>query len=385
MKAMGCRRVLVFALVFLVGWPAVAQAQDGLVIEPAQHDFGEVLAGTETSGVLEVWNDGSQAVTLGGIGFAGEVDAFSFDTEEGCSRGLVLDPGWGCDLGVTFAPQHRGDHMATVLVASVDGSEVAEALVRGAAYVPGRLVGEPSIVDFGVRDYGSDSVRRTVVLRNTGDRPLSIFGVALERGTTHSGFHVAGGGCAGVLAAGAACSVEATYRAHVPFPFPVPWASSPGTSLREAFMQVRLTDATIALRLPLRARLPEVASTPIYPAVDFVRFERRLARLAASARRLIRGGPRRALTLATLKAPTAGRLHIRIAALGLGRRTVLARGGVVIERNASKRLRFRLTRKGQKLLRRPVRTRVKVTVAFRDRVSGVVLKGEREMKIRRPA
>lgn len=51
----------------------------------------------------------------------------------------------------------------------------------------------------------------------------------------------------------------------------------------------------------------------------------------------------------------------------------------------SRRLSFRLTKAGRKLLRIPVRTRVKVTVAFRDRVSGVVLKGEREMKIRRPA
>jgi hypothetical protein len=381
--------VMVLVLVSLAAWPAVAQAQSGLVTEPQQYDFGLVEPGASASSGLELWNDGSEPETLKGIGFYGDSGPFALG-DEGCGVGLVLESDWGCDLEVTYAPSQSGDHTALVLVETEDG-DLATARVNGSSYAPGKLVATPGALDFGVIGRAAKGSLRGVSIQNTGETPVQIGSWTLEQRAQD--FQADGSACVGTLAPTETCSVWAGYgRFTTPVRVP-PRPRAPTASMADVSRQIEgslllhHSDLTVALRVPLQGTVSEVA--PFVPrsrrAVDFVRFERRLARLAGSVRWLIHRGPGRTLKLAPLRPPIAGRLSVRIRTVGNGRRVLLARSSMAMKLLESRRLSFRLTKAGRKLLRRPVRTRVKVTVAFRDRVSGVVLKGEREMKILRPA
>jgi hypothetical protein len=73
------------ALLSLVLWPAAAHSQGDLVIEPGGHEFGQLPPGASVSGVLEVWNDGGQPLTLDAIGFSGGAGPFGLGTD-GCAE-----------------------------------------------------------------------------------------------------------------------------------------------------------------------------------------------------------------------------------------------------------------------------------------------------------
>jgi hypothetical protein len=124
---------------------------------------------------------------------------------------------------------------------------------------------------------------------------------------------------------------------------------------------------------------------PRPPSIDYGLIEQDLVRLAERVPRLLRGGSRRALRLPSLKAPTAGRLSLRVRGVGRHRRVRLASGALKLKTGKAGRLRFSLTPKARKLLRRPVRTRATVVVAFRARATGETFRQSLRLLIRRPA
>lgn len=373
-------------LLSLAAWPVAAHAQENLVVEPAWHDFGPVSAGTTASATLDVWNDGSVPLTLGSIGFAENTGPFAFG-DNGCVTGLVLEPGRGCELAVTFAaPATRAEHEAVVFVEDQTGDEVASALVAGSVLVPGYLIAEPEALDFGVVPGGSTSASKPVVVRNAADTPVtlaSMFGAGI-RGASVMSFGLTANQCAGVLSPGATCGLSVVFH---PRTSPV----TPSQSVKEAHVALYLgpdnvhpRNRTVGLTVRVKGFVPAIPSPPTAPVIDYGVIEQDLVRLAESVPRLMRGGPRRTLRLPAFKAPAAGRLSVQVRAVGPGSRMRLAIGAIRLEAAGSGRLQFRLGPSARKLLRQPRKTRVRVTVAFTAHATGETFKQTMELTIRRP-
>ena len=391
MRGTGQWRVLVFVLLSLAAWPAAARAQDSLVVEPEWHDFGPVSAGTTTGAILEVWNDGSDPLTLGSIGFEEGPGPFALGDGE-CVTGLVLEAGSGCYFVVTFAvPATGGEHEAVVFVEDEAGTEVAFALLTGSLSVPGHLLAEPGALDFGGLPAGMTSPSKPVVVRNAGDTPVTFPSVLNARitGPSAQDFELTANQCVGVLSPGGTCGISVVFRPHGR-------RFSPAQSVREARVDLYLHPTTtpwgnrvIGVSMPLKGSVPAVAPPPPLPpkppAVDYGFVEQDLVRLAESVPRLMRGGSRRSLRLPSFRAPTTGRLSVQVRVVGPGRRMRLATGAHTLESAASGRLRFRLGPKARKLLRLPRRTRVKVTVAFKAQATGETFTQALELTVRRPA
>jgi len=384
----GWRGVVLMVLLFLGAWPAVAHAQGDLVVEPGSHDFGELPAGTVASKVLEVWNDGFLPLTLGGIGFDEQPGPFALG-DGGCVTGLVLDPGWGCELEVSFvAPAVPGNHQTVVFVEADGGSEVALVLITGSSLVSGQLVAEPGSLDFGVVPRGATSASQSTLIRNVGGGPVALAAqkVVTTAGKARNHFDVTANQCAGVLAPGAACWISLTFSPSA-LPSHIggkPVVEKPGQAIFEARAEVHMQNGTV-LAVPLKGALPFVAPSPTLPKIDYGTIEQDLERLVGSVPRLMRGGPRGPRRLPAFKAPTAGQLSLQVRGIGAGRRGLLATGALELQDGQSKRLRFSLTRKARKLLRQPAKTRVKVTVVFTADATGEKFRQAPELTIRRPA
>lgn len=377
---------MVLGLFCLGAWPATANAQADLAIEPGSNDFGSLRTGDNRTSYLEVWNRGLNPLTLGSIGFAGDPGPFSV-SDIGCTTGLVLEPDWGCDLPVTFAPSMRGDYAATVSVETADGSMNAAAVLTGSAYSPGRLVAVPSVVNFGTLAPGAPSQSQSVSVRNDGDTPVTVVGTGLISSSATLGFAADADACLGTIHPGSACSLIASF--HPPL-------VTPSRSLIASSVHFQTSDGT-ALLVPLRAvlrvsrtLLPGPLRRPVLvrsrpTGIDYGAIEQELVDLAESVPKLLRGGPRRTLRLASFKAPTAGRLTLRVRALGRRTRLRLATAALNLETAAVGRLQFKLGSKARKLLRERRRTRVKVVATFRARATGETYEQALELAVRRPA
>jgi hypothetical protein len=392
---MGRWRIMVLTVLCAAAWPTAAHGQGDLAVEPGWHDFGEVPAGQAAGGLLEVWNDGTEPIALGGIGFDGAAGPFGL-AEGGCQSGLILDPGWGCDVGVTFlAPAAGGDHEAVVYVEAEDGAQMAFALLTGSSVpLPGRLVAESAALDFGVVARGATSPSQTVIVRNPGGAPVALSGIRAVTigGRPRNYFDVTANDCAGALGPGAECRISVAFSpSALPTsiggrPYVEPPTSTP--TIMDASLEVRLQSGAVGLTVPMRGALPPVPAPPSPPPVSKVDYgivEQDLVRLAERVPRLLRGGPRRGRRLPAFTAPTAGRLTLQVRGVGRQRRVRLAKGALKLESGQRGRLRFSLGGRARKLLRRARKTRVNVMVSFKARADGETFKQALELTIRRPA
>lgn len=386
MRGTGHWGVVVLVSLFLAAWPSAASAQDGLVLEPEWHDFGALTVGTAASATLDVWNDGAAPVTLGDIGLEEDPGPFALG-DNGCVTGLVLEPGSGCELPVTFtAPVTRGEHETVVFVEDQAGIDVALARLTGSSFAPGRLVAEPEALEFGVVPVGMTSASTPVTIRNTGDTPLTFAAFLRSRigGPALGDFRLATNQCVGVLSPGATCGISVVFSPRVS-------RFNPAQLVREARVDLFLQgpggsprNQVLGVSVPVKGTAPVVPLPPPVPLIDYGVIEQDLVRLAEGVPRLLRGGPRRARRLPFFKAPTAGRLSAQIRAVGPGRHMRLATGTLVLEAGVGGRLRFKLGPRARKLLREPRKTRVKVALAFRARATGEVFTQTLELTVRRP-
>ena len=382
-------RAVMLVVLSMALWPIAAQAQGDLVIEPGQHDFGQVAPGTSADGLLEVWNDGLESLTLGAIGVGGDSDPFDLD-EDGCISGLVLDPGWGCDLGVSFvAPAARGNYQAVVSVAAVESGEVATALLAGSSFVAGHLVAESAWVDFGVVSSVMTSPSQRGEVRNSGDAAITLGSPSVRMlGRARNHYDLTASVC-GVLSPGQMCEVGVAFS---PSTWPTMIGGQPVFDPGGVFdvrLEFLLESGTVALAVPLRAVVPSgpplPRARPRKPLIEYGAVEQHLAYLADSLPALLRGGPRRALRLPSFKAPTAGHLSLHVRGVGHRRHLRLAKSTIELTAGESGRLRFSLTRKARILLRRPTKMIVRGSVAFTARATSETFRQALELTIRRPA
>lgn len=384
-------RIMMLAMAVLAVWPSSAHGQADLVVEPGSHDFGALSVGQAATATFEVWNDGLADVTLERIRFDGPGGPFALG-DAGCAVGLVLEPGSGCDLDVTFlAPAASGDHGAAVVVEGDGGTEPVHMPVAGSSYLPGHLVAEPGALDFGVVARGTTSQPQSIVVRNPGDTTVTFAPLYPIRhiGPRASMFRITPGSCVGGLAPGAACEIAVTFSPPKPFP---PYVDGrrldtlrpAPASVAEVTLAVYLHSGAVGLSVPLRGVAPAILGPPAPPRIEYGPIEQDLVRLAESVPRLLRGGPRRKLRLPELTAKVAGRLSLRIRGVGRQRRVRMASGALRLEAGASGGLRFSLTRRARKILRQPRRTPVRVLVAFREQATGEAFDQALELAVRRP-
>lgn len=357
-----------------------AAAVGNLVAEPSGLDFGSMTAGAQRSAQLAFRNPGPDSVTLGDawIVYDEEATAEPFTVDPGsCDAELVLPANGVCEMTATFvAPQTPGTYGAFVELQG-DGTGAAVALLSGRSVAPRppppirTLVAEPTTVGFPRTRLGSVSAARQVRVRNTSGGPVAVPVATVE----NSHFAVASNGCPPLLQAGAECVVSVVFKPTSGPPFPIGYGVGEtrqrGTLLfGQPNPVTRRYELSVALTGDTSQRL------------DFASIKAKLATVAASAARVLRGGPRSAF-LTAFTAPEEGSLTARVYGQ-VGKRGVLvAKGSEPFMERERSELPIASTRKGRRLLRRPQRTRVMVELTFRA-ADGVEVTGERTVMVRAP-
>ena len=147
-------------------------ATAGITFDPTPVAFPDQAVGTSSGPAsVVVTNTGAVAVQLERVGVDGNEFAV---TQESCG-GALLAPGDTCDVSLEFGPAGIGLRTARLVVTDDTGTE-HETLVQGTG-TGGEIAFEPASLDFGSLPLGG-SDRRDVVIRNTGNAPLTVTSAA---------------------------------------------------------------------------------------------------------------------------------------------------------------------------------------------------------------
>lgn len=181
---------------------AALSAQEGQIsVSPTQLSFADLAVGQASSSALVLQNTGEVAVALTGLSYSGS-SAFLLDTST-CPGSLAASE--VCAVGVSFAPQARGDQSGEVLIRF--GSSQLVVPLSGRALQgelqadTGALVFDPVLVP------GNNS--KSLRIQNTGD--ASVSGINLS---TQAPFSVSSG-CSTIMP-GDACELTLTFAPAAP-------------------------------------------------------------------------------------------------------------------------------------------------------------------------
>ncbi len=158
-------------------------AEPNIVVNPLALEFGSVGLGTTRARTTELWNTGTQELTIWNIGFCtGSSRSFSWTP----SPLLSIPPGDREILTVRYKPQAEVTDLGCLEIVSSDpDSRTVSLTLRGTGTTAAepRIVLEPPALDFGTVSSG-DTQRRTVRVWNLGRGPLSVSDVVRCAGTT---------------------------------------------------------------------------------------------------------------------------------------------------------------------------------------------------------
>jgi hypothetical protein len=175
---------------------------------PNPADFGAVTIGAKGEvRTITLTNSGNIPAGFF-IGIVAGGDSGSFQLlSENCSG--ELQPGASCSAQVRFAPLDAGAKMARLAFFG-DSDAGAQIMLMGEGAAPSVALA-PSAFDFGSLAVGSKSAAHDFVVRNDGNTPLDLDGVAIV-GADLDQFALAGDECTGeALAAGAECVVRVRF------------------------------------------------------------------------------------------------------------------------------------------------------------------------------
>lgn len=174
-----------------------------VIVEPAEHDFGEVIIGTEAPTTdISVTNVGTDEVEIAGFPVTGD-GAVSFSVV--ADGPVSLAPNHSTTVTVAFGPQDVTEAAVGSLSVDAELDEAAGVSLTGSAkrLLPGIEV-TPFLIDFdGVR-VGAPSSPGTLTIRNTGEADLIIESITPGPGAVD--FEV--GPVPGSVAPGASESIE---------------------------------------------------------------------------------------------------------------------------------------------------------------------------------
>lgn len=185
---------------FSFGSPSIA-------VSPTTDSFGTIGTNTSGSHNYTVTNTGNLYLNVSSVSVTG-TNANQYSANIGTCNNAV-GPGLTCTVSVTFMPTSSGSKSATLHIAS-DASNNTDLTVAlsGSGGAPGFSV-SPTSYTYALTAFGSTKVQSFTVT-NTGTTPLTVSTATLS-GTNANQFSVSQGTCASAVAAGATCSLTATF------------------------------------------------------------------------------------------------------------------------------------------------------------------------------
>ncbi len=169
----------------------------------ATTDLGTVDVGSPSANTLvHVTNPSDVGISVGQVAAPGNGFALVADT---CSN-TVVPAGGTCAITVVFTPSTAGATSAQLTIAGE--GQTATTTLQGSGRVQRRALSvDDGNIEFPSTATGTRGGPSTVTVRDTGDLPVAIAGVALE-GAAADQFSILGNGCAGqTLTPNATCQV----------------------------------------------------------------------------------------------------------------------------------------------------------------------------------
>lgn len=159
-------------------------------------DVGDVALGATGQTPATLRNDGAAPITITALAVPAP-----FGVADPSPCVTTLAPHAACSVDVTFSPTDLGVADATLTVDHLAGSLEAEVTGRGTVAGLDAVAAE----DFGTVLAGATSDPTTVTIANVGNVDLELQPAAVD------GPFLAGSGCVGTLAVGAACDLDVRY------------------------------------------------------------------------------------------------------------------------------------------------------------------------------
>jgi Abnormal spindle-like microcephaly-assoc'd, ASPM-SPD-2-Hydin len=189
--------------------PSAANPSPAISLSTTTLGFGSVTVGSTSAAMMvTVTNSGTAALTVSGVTVGG-TNAADFVQTNNCSSVAAKA---SCTVNVTFKPGATGARSGSLAIAhNATGSPSSVSLSGTGASAPAPAVSlSSSTIALGSVQVGTSSAAQSVTLTNTGNAALTISGITLG-GTNASDFARTGTCAAGSVAAGASCTLTATF------------------------------------------------------------------------------------------------------------------------------------------------------------------------------
>ncbi|PYV04502.1 MAG: hypothetical protein DMG26_07295, partial [Acidobacteria bacterium] len=178
----------------------------GATLSPASLTFARQNVGTTSAPqAATLSNSGSAALSISSIAITG-ADSGDFAQTNNCGSSLAA--GAQCTINVTFTPSAGGTRTATLTVTDSASGSPQTASLSGTGVASVTL--SPTSLTFTSQNVGATSAPQAVTLSNSGSAPLSISSIAITG--ADSGDFAQTNNCGSLLAAGAQCTINVTFR-----------------------------------------------------------------------------------------------------------------------------------------------------------------------------
>jgi len=174
------------------------QSQPAVSLSPASLTFATQVVNTASAAqVVTITNTGTANLTVTGV-----TATAPFAATNTCTSAVA--PGGICTVSVTFTPTAAGSAIGTVTITDNTAASSVVSLTGTATAAP-IVTLSPASVTFTSQDISTTSPAQVITLKNTGGAALTVSGV------TATGEFAETNTCGSTVAAGASCSISATF------------------------------------------------------------------------------------------------------------------------------------------------------------------------------
>jgi len=190
---------------------SVLEQQPQLSLSTNSANLGyEPIGGTTGPTEVTVTNAGSAPLLLTALSFGGTNPGDFGQTNTCGSLPATVIPGGACTLSLTFSPTSSGTRTASLNLTNNSATNPATLSVAAVGTGPNASL-SPTSLNFGNEIVGTTSGIRTAVLTNTGNAPLNISLISPSAGFSLAQTNTSCAYGGGSLAAGASCTLDATF------------------------------------------------------------------------------------------------------------------------------------------------------------------------------
>lgn len=239
--------------------PPLVRADPRILLGAESIEFGAVAVGDATIREVAFLNVGQ-----GPLQFSATIEGAPAGVFLPEALELPLSPGGQGRLRVTFAPAEVARYQAVLALLTNDRQHPrVEIALGGDGYRRGELEVEPRLLDFGLVNAGTASIRE-VTIKNVGNGELKVTEIALDSATSRDFSVLSSTRTPATLSEGAAVPIRVAYRptaSSVPPPAGIlrVRAADPFRPEVEVALQVRLN------RAPVAEAGPDQTTEPLEP------------------------------------------------------------------------------------------------------------------------